>query len=157
MKLLFKQRVLSWFDSYDIYNENGDVEYIVKGELAWGHQLRIYDSTHNEVGMIKQKIFTLLPVFDLYIDNNHIGSIKREFTLFTPAYHFDFNGWEVEGDWFGWDYRILDSHSNLIATISKDIFRFSDTYIIDVENPNDALCALLSVLAIDIDKCSHDK
>ena len=32
MKLLFKQRFFSWFDSYDIYNEAGDVVYTVKGQ-----------------------------------------------------------------------------------------------------------------------------
>ena len=31
MKLLFKQRMFSWFDSYDIYNEAGDAVYEVKG------------------------------------------------------------------------------------------------------------------------------
>lgn len=33
MKLLFKQRMFSWFDSYDIYNEAGDAVYEVKGVL----------------------------------------------------------------------------------------------------------------------------
>ena len=37
MKLLFKQRVFSWFDSYDIYNEAGETVYVVKGQLSWGH------------------------------------------------------------------------------------------------------------------------
>ena len=37
MKLLFKQRFFSWFDSYDIYDENGDTVYTVEGQLAWGH------------------------------------------------------------------------------------------------------------------------
>ena len=30
MKLLFKQRFFSWFDSYDIYNENGDKYILLK-------------------------------------------------------------------------------------------------------------------------------
>ena len=34
MKLLFKQRFFSWFDSYDIYNQAGDVVYTVKGQLS---------------------------------------------------------------------------------------------------------------------------
>lgn len=34
MQLLFKQRMFSWFDSYDIYNEAGEVVYVVKGQLA---------------------------------------------------------------------------------------------------------------------------
>ena len=41
MKLLFKQRIFSWLDSYDIYNEQGEKVYTVKGELAWGHCLKI--------------------------------------------------------------------------------------------------------------------
>ena len=40
MKLLFKQRFFSWFDSYDIYNEAGDTVYVVKGQLSWGHCLK---------------------------------------------------------------------------------------------------------------------
>lgn len=43
MKLLFKQRFFSWFDSYDIYNEDGQVIYQVEGKLSWGHKLVIYD------------------------------------------------------------------------------------------------------------------
>ncbi len=30
MKLLFKQRMFSWFDSYDIYDENENTVYVVK-------------------------------------------------------------------------------------------------------------------------------
>lgn len=29
MKMLFKQRFFSWFDSYDIYDEAGNTLYIV--------------------------------------------------------------------------------------------------------------------------------
>ena len=35
MKLLFKQRLFSWFDSYDIYDEFGNTVYVVKGQLSW--------------------------------------------------------------------------------------------------------------------------
>ena len=51
MKLLFKQRLFSWFDSYDIYDEAGNTVYVVKGQLFWGHKLVIYDAYGNEVGM----------------------------------------------------------------------------------------------------------
>ncbi len=39
MKLLFKQRFFSWFDSYDIYNEAGETVYTVEGKLSWGRSL----------------------------------------------------------------------------------------------------------------------
>lgn len=39
MKLLFKQRLFSWFDSYDIYDEFGNTVYVVKascpGAISW--------------------------------------------------------------------------------------------------------------------------
>ena len=50
MKLLFKQRLFSWFDSYDIYDEFGNTVYVVKGQLSWGHKLVIYDADGNEIG-----------------------------------------------------------------------------------------------------------
>ena len=42
MKLLFKQRLFSWFDSYDIYEDTGNKVYTVKGQLAWGYILSNY-------------------------------------------------------------------------------------------------------------------
>ena len=63
MKLLFKQRLFSWFDSYDIYDEAGNTVYVVKGQFSWGHKLAIYDAYGNEVGMVVQKVLTFLPKF----------------------------------------------------------------------------------------------
>ena len=68
MRLLFKQRLFSWFDSYDIYNGAGETVYTVKGQL----------------------------------------------------------------------------------------FNWTDTYVIDVCHPQDALYALMLVLAIDAEKCSRN-
>ena len=49
MKLLFKQRLFSWFDSYDIYDEAGNTVYVVKGQLSWGHKLVIYDADNSSL------------------------------------------------------------------------------------------------------------
>ena len=79
MKLLFKQRFFSWFDSYDIYDEAGNTVYTVKGELAWGHLLRIYDSRGNAVGCVKERIFTWLPKFEMYLGDNYIAVVYESF------------------------------------------------------------------------------
>ena len=156
MRLRFKQRFFSWFDSYDIYDEAGNVVYRVKGELAWGHLLRIYDANGRELGHIKQEIFTFLPEFHMYVGDTRVGSICREFTLFRPKYNIDYKGWTVECDWVEWDYAIYNSSGTHIAQISKELFNFTDTYIIDIRYPEDALYALMLVLAIDAEKCSRD-
>ena len=61
MKLLFKQRFFSWFDSYDIYNEAGETVYTVEGKLSWGHCLHILDAAGNHIGTVKERVLTLLP------------------------------------------------------------------------------------------------
>ena len=63
MKLLFKQRMFSWFDSYDIYNEAGDAVYEVKGVLSWGHCLKIFGPDGAELGTVKEEVFSFLPRF----------------------------------------------------------------------------------------------
>ncbi len=155
MKLLFKQRFFSWFDSYDIYNEAGETVFTVKGELAWGHMLRIYDAYGREVGVVKQKIFTWLPKFEIYLNGNYAGCIHKEFSFFTPRFNIDYNGWTVNGNWLEWDYSIYDSQGYCVATVSKELFNWTDTYSIDIHNPQDALCVLTLVLAIDAEKCSR--
>ena len=41
MKLVLKQRLFSWFDSYDVCDEYGKAVFSVKGRLSWGHLLEI--------------------------------------------------------------------------------------------------------------------
>jgi len=156
MRLLFKQRFLSWFDSYDIFDEAGNTIYNVKGQLSWGHCLKIYDSLGNEVGMVKEKVFSFFPKFFIYQGNHLIGSINKEFSFFRPNFNMDFNGWHIDGNWVEWDYRIINTLGATVATISKQIFNWTDTYVIDINNSNDALYVLMLVIAIDAEKCSRN-
>lgn len=153
MKLYFKQRFLTWFDSYDIYNENGEVEFRVEGELSWGHLLKIYDYYGNHVSTVKERIMTLLPAYEIYKNDELEGLIRKEFSFFKPYFMIEYRDWEMEGDLLEWEYRIADRKGNEIATLSKEIFNLTDTYVIDVANDDDALDVLMVVLAIDIDKC----
>jgi len=156
MRLLFKQRFFSWFDSYDIYDEAGNTVYTVKGELSLGHLLRVFDANGFEIGVLKEKILTWFPKFEVYMGDRYVGCINKEFSFFKPKFNIDYNGWHIEGDFFGWDYSIVDSCGNGIATVSKQLLNFTDTYVIDVYNERDALCALMLVLAIDAEKCSRE-
>jgi uncharacterized protein YxjI len=156
MKLLFKQRFFSWLDSYDIYNEAGDVVYTVKGQFAWGHCLKIFDARGNELGTVKERVLTWLPKFEIYLGQNYVGCISKEFTFFKPKFHIDCNGWQVDGNWFEWNYQIQDHAGHPVATVSKEVWSWTDTYVIDVLTPANALCVLMLVLAIDAEKCSRD-
>ena len=156
MKLLFKQRLFSWLDSYDIYNEAEETIFTVKGKLSWGHCLKIYDAAGSEIGTVKEVVLTLLPKFELYLGDTYVGCISKELSFLKPKYNIDCNGWHMVGDFMRWNYSILDMSGRNIAVVSKQVFHLTDTYVIDVCDPQDALCALMLVLAIDAEKCSRN-
>ncbi|MBQ2896038.1 MAG: LURP-one-related family protein, partial [Oscillospiraceae bacterium] len=142
-------------DSYDVYNENGDVVYTVKGQLAWGHCLKIFDAWGTELGTVKERVLSFPPKFEMYLGEEYLGCIRKEFTLFRPRFTIDCSGWQVDGDWMEWDYRILDRAGGLVATVDKELFNWTDTYAIHVADPGNALRVLMLVLAIDAEKCSR--
>ena len=109
----------------------------------------------------KNKTRTALHIEEIYeydLQNNcrYIGQISKEFTFFKPRYNIDFNGWQIEGSWTEWDYFILDSNGRNIAQISKELFHMTDTYVLDIARPSDALHVLMFVLAMDAEKCSRN-
>ena len=155
MKLLFKQRFFSWFDSYDIFDEAGNVVYTVKGQLAWGHCLKIYDARGVEIGTVRERVLTFLPKFEMYFGDRYVGCISKEFTFLRPKFNIDCNGWHIDGDLFEWDYQILTASGKAVAQVSKELLNWTDTYVINVCDPDDALSVLMLVLAIDAEKCSR--
>jgi len=155
MKLLFRQRFFSWFSSYDIYDENGDVFFHVEGKPSWGQRVEIYDARDNYLGMLKQKVMSWLPRYTVFIGEEAVGEIVKEFTLFKPSFRLSFSGWSVTGSFMEWDYQVLDAHNRTVMTASKELLQWTDTYAIDVVSPEDALICLMIVLAIDAEKAAR--
>ncbi len=157
MKLYIKQRIFSWTDSYDVFDETGEARYAVKAELfALGHQIHVYDKrSGRELGSIHQKLFTLLPQFEIVIDGRLQGRLRKEFSFLVPRYQVDYRGWDVEGDFMGWEYRVV-AGSREVMSISRELFQWSDTYVLRYDNPADEMPGLLLVLAIDAANCAYN-
>ena len=157
MRLLIKQRVFSWSDTYDVYDEYGNTKYFVKGKVfSLGHQIYVYDArTNEEIGVIHQRLFTLMPRFEVEIRGRVIGEIQKKFTLFRPRYEIEYNGWSIDGDFFGWNYEVLKGDYRVMQ-INKEILHWGDTYVIDFHNPEDEIQGLMLVIAIDAANCSQD-
>ncbi|MGN0600347.1 MAG: LURP-one-related/scramblase family protein [Oscillospiraceae bacterium] len=157
MKLYIKQRIFSWTDSYDIYDENMNRKYTAKADfLALGHRIRIFDLYGCEVGHIEEKLLRLFAEFDVYIGGRWLGRIKKKFSLFIPKYDIDYNGWDIDGDFFGWNYQVRQPNGLVAATISKELLHLSDTYVIDIFDDSDEINVLLLVAAIDAANCSNN-
>ena len=61
----------------------------------------------------------------------------------------------MEGSFLEWDYSVYDGQRQ-VAQISKELLRWTDTYVLDIADPADALYVLMLVLAIDAEKCSRN-
>lgn len=157
MQLMIKQRVFTWGDTYDVYDESGEARYFVKAEIfTFGHQIHVYDKrSGREVGSVHQKLFTMLPTFEIVIGGQTRGEVRREFSFFTQRYYVDYMGWEVEGDCFHWDYDVTCGR-NRVLSISRQLLTWGDTYILEYNNINHEIPGLLLAIAIDAANCSND-
>lgn len=156
MKMLFKQRFFSWFDSYDIYDESGRTLFSVEGRFSWGHCLHILNAAGEHIGTVQERVLTFLPQFELYAYGEYLGCLRKEFTLFAPRFTIDCSDWEIEGSWTEWDYSVVSPSQGMVASIGKELFQWTDTYVLDVPDPDNALCVLMLALAIDAEKCRRD-
>ena len=84
MKLLIKQRLFTLTDNYYVYDETEEVRYEVQQAFfALGHQFHVYDrradERSEEVGYIRQKLFSLMPTFEILINGQVVGTVRKEF------------------------------------------------------------------------------
>lgn len=153
MRLIFKQRFRLGLDSYNIFNENGEIVYTVRSRFSIiGRKLDICDRWGYCIGSIKSNAFIFYPKFNMYIGGNCVGTITKRNAFFQrPRYFLNCNGWEVRGTFWEWDYTIVDAIGGAVATLHKE-FAWTDTYMLDIYDDANVLGVLMIVVAIDTEK-----
>lgn len=151
MKLYIKQKAFSFADKFYVRDDSDFDRYYVEGEIfTLGKKLHVYGTDHSEVMYVSQKPFSFLPKVDIYIGESHVGTLVKEFTLFTQEYTFDssFGTFGITGDFWAHEYEItLDGFP--AATVSKEWFTWGDSYALDISS-GEELVFLGILLAIDI-------
>ena len=82
--------------------------------------------------------------------------LTRNFAFFSRSYSLDELGWEIEGDFMSLDYEITQN-GRRVAAISRAFLTLGDRYALEVFDPQDALIALCTVLAIDCCAEEHSR
>lgn len=157
MKLYIKQRIFSFKDKYDIFDQSGSVVYQVESELfTIAAKLHLLNRQGEEQYYIKKKITLFLAQYEIYKGNILCATVSQEFALFRTKLNIEssYGNFDVQGNFIGMDYEI-SKNGQYYGSISKKWLSWGDSYeldIIDEENPG-FMCALV----IAIDNCMHNE
>lgn len=149
MKLYIQQKVFSFTDSFNVYDQWGKTVYSVEGKfLSIGKKLFVFDTFGNEAAYIEQKVLSFLPRYFVYTNGELRAEIVKSFTLFRHRYTVEGPGWEVNGNFLAHDYEVTRGGVPVIR-ISKQWLSFGDCYELDIADGESEILALSVVLAID--------
>ena len=104
-----------------------------------------------ERALIKQKLLSFTPKFDIFINGERFAEVVKHFTL--TKQHFSVLGadWQILGNFLGYEYDIFNSIMPIVR-IRKELFNFADAYSVDIDSYVDEVAALAVVLTIDAAK-----
>jgi uncharacterized protein YxjI len=157
MILYIKQKIFSFTDSYNVYDESLQAIYKVDSEfLAFLSKIHLCDLYGNELFFIKKKLTFILAEYEIYKGDTLYAEVKKEFSFFNPRLTVTspFGGYQIEGNFFAMDFSIF-CDGILLGTISKEWLSFGDSYKLDIADANNA--AFFTALVIAIDNCIHNE
>ncbi len=149
MKFYIKQRIFTWNDKFNIYDQQGNQYLSVKGEVfSFGKKLHVFDGNNKEIAFVRERITMWFPKFNVTVRGREIGEIVQKAALFHNKYLFPALGWEITGNFMDHDYTICGGGIT-VASITKKWFSIGDSYEIDIADGIDPLPVLAAVLVID--------
>lgn len=154
-KLVMQQKVLKLLESYEIKKDNQVVYTAKKKLLAAGADFEIFDKQGNKVAYIDQKVINAVKTFNITINGQSAGTIKKQFPALTKDLDYNARGWKLDGDLLGMNFKFTDYTKQSHCNVSKKVLSFGDCYEIDAVDARDELLCI--VLTIIIDEVFHSK
>ncbi len=163
MRYQLKERVWSLRDSFYIKDSRGREAFRVTGKLfSIGDKLSLEDDSGNELAVIRQKIISLRPAYEIHrFDDDRQEQFKarivKNITLFRDKYTVDLPGpddYSVHGDFLDYNYE-FQRGGRRVAQVAKRFFSIRDSYGVDIVDGEDDVTILAAAVVIDL--ISHDE
>lgn len=154
MRYVMRQKLLALTDSYTIKDENEKDAFIVKGKFfSFGDKLSFQDTGGNELVYIDQRLLNWSPTYELWRGADLLAVVKRQlFSFIHHRFTVDVPGpddLEAEGDFLDHEYTFTRG-DQVVATVSKRWFAWTDTYGIDIADGEDPVLILASAVVVDL-------
>jgi uncharacterized protein YxjI len=152
MQYVLKQKVVSLGNNFTIKDVKGQDAFQVKGEiLSVGDRLSVEDLEGNELIYIEQQPFN---AYTLWRDGKRFAGVSRDlFSFRRHRFTVDMPGvdnLEAVGDFLNFEY-VVKRDDRRIATLTRQWFRLSDTYFIDIdEKERDPVLVLALAVVIEV-------
>lgn len=159
MRFILKERIFSLRESYYIRNEAGDNVLEVTGRLlSLRDKLTLRDMQGNEAATITSHLIALRSTYTIDRPGQPDATVKKDFiNILREGFSVDMAGGlpdlRIQGDILDHSYTI-SRQGNTIAQVSKKWISLRDSYVIDIEEGEDA--TLLLACAIVVDRISHE-
>jgi uncharacterized protein YxjI len=156
MKYYVKQKIFSLKDQFYIMDQSGKEVYGVKGKMfSLSNKMELLNMNGSQVLSTNKKILAFLAKYFVYDPHGELlAEIKRKFGI-RPRFQIIMGNqvYSVEGSLFAHSFGIFDG-SNEVASISKKVLSFGDTYEIDIHD--DTKTELFLFIVIILDQILHE-
>lgn len=151
MKFYIKQKVFSLKDKFNILDENQILQYQVHGKMmSLSNKLEFKNDKDEVLLRAQRKVFSFLPKYFIFDNHNQeVAEIKRLFGI-RPRFNLTvrYKDLDVSGSLFAHSFVVEDNGITL-ATISKKIISWGDTYEIEIYKEEDIELLLFVVIVLD--------
>ena len=155
VSLKMHQKVKLGLEEYEVY-VGTTIKYKVKKQLiAAGADFDIFDAVGNKIGLVDQKVLNMVKTFNIKLNGENCGTVKKKFPALTKDMNYDAKGWKLDGDALGMSFKFTDSAKAVHATVKKKVLAVGDTYEIEVVDPANEL--LVVALTVILDEAFHSK
>ncbi len=154
MRYLMRQKWLSWGDDFHIQDQDGNDVYFVDGHvLTWGDKFSFQNLQGHELAFVEQQVFSWGPTYHVSLGGLPYATVKKElFTFFHCKFEVDVPGPDdllAEGDFLEHEYTFT-RHGEVVASVSKKWFTWTDTYGIDISPGQSDVLVLAAAVVIDL-------
>lgn len=153
MRYVLQQKLWAFGDHYTIWDEEQRPLYRVEGKIfAWGDDLVMRSEEGDEVARISQVLLTLRPTYEVRRGGVVAARVVKEFSWWNQTFSVDVPGpddYTVRGSFWERAY-VFERGGEIVASASKALWTWADTYGLEIEPGADAVTILATAVIIDL-------
>lgn len=148
--LFIEQRRISLKRSFAVLDESKKEKYTIQKEyFTLGYPcINLYNANENRIGSVELTSKFIRNTYAMYHDGKLLGSFTRGKSV-KIKFELSYNGWHLEGNTMSDSFTVTDQRGNVVLIFNRS-FTSRDTYVLEINNRENEVLALLFFMAIEI-------